>query len=195
MKRFLIGFLLAIVLLAGYWAWPFVGLHELAADLRARDTAAVSKDVDFGSLRRSLTEQVIEAYLRVTGRGAQLGILGNALASAVSSTVADPLVSQIINPENLVQLLNGGTVPTEVGPVSVNIGQWPTASLSSAWRAWLGTEYELDQFSIGLPAGAPPAEQFRLRLQLIQWHWKLIGIDLPETLRNQLARELAKKFP
>lgn len=195
MKRFIAGFLLAVVLLSAYWAWPFVGLRDIAADLQARDSAALSKDVDFASLRRSLTEQIIAAYLRITGRAAQLGIFGTAVASAIGSSVADPLISQIINPENLIDLLNGGTVSTQFGPVALKTGQLPTVSLSSAWRAWLGAEYRLDRFSIAVPVSAPRAEQYRLRMQLIQWRWKLTGIDLPETLRNQLAQELAKKFP
>ena len=36
---------------------------------------------------------------------------------------------------------------------------------------------------------------FALRMQLLQWRWKLTGIDLPDTLRNQVAWELAKKYP
>ena len=198
MKRFVGGFLLAFVLVSAYWAWPFVGLHAIAADVRARDSAALSKDVDFPSLARSLTEQVVAAYLRVTGKAAVLGNFGAVLASAVGSSVADPLISQIINPENLTALLDGETVSTQFGPVAFTMGELPAISLSSlstAWRAWLTTEYRLDHFSIALPVGAPPAEQYRLRLQLIQWHWKLTGMDLPEPLRTRLAQELAKKLP
>jgi hypothetical protein len=32
-------------------------------------------------------------------------------------------------------------------------------------------------------------------MQLLKWRWKLTGIDLPEKLRDTLARELAKKYP
>jgi hypothetical protein len=38
-------------------------------------------------------------------------------------------------------------------------------------------------------------DQFRLRMQLLQWRWKVTGLDLPEKLRDQIARELAKKNP
>jgi hypothetical protein len=195
MTRFITGFLLAVVLLLGYWAWPFVGLRDIAADLQARDSAALSRDVDFVSLRRSLTEQVIAAYFRVAGPTAKLGDFATAVVSAIGGSAVDALIEQITNPENLIQLLNGGKVSTELGEVSINVGELPGASLDSARRAWLGTEYRLDHFSIGVPVGAVPSEQFRLRLQLVQWHWKLTGIDLPWTLRDQLAQDLAKKFP
>jgi hypothetical protein len=32
-------------------------------------------------------------------------------------------------------------------------------------------------------------------MQLLQWRWKVTGLDLPERLRDQIARELAKKNP
>jgi hypothetical protein len=195
MKRFLLGFLLAVLLLLGYWVWPFLGLHALADDLAARNSAALNQDVDFMRLRGSVTAQLIPAYLRVTGRAAKLGVFGTAVASAIGASIADPLVAQIINAENLIKLLNGGTVPTEFGNVAINPGKLPTSSLGAAWQAWLGTTYWMDQFSIGIPADAPPSEQYRLRLQLLQWHWKLTGLDLPASVRDQLAQDLAKKFP
>jgi hypothetical protein len=53
----------------------------------------------------------------------------------------------------------------------------------------------MGRFSIGLPAGAEAVEQFRLRMQLLQWRWKLTGLDLPQRLSDQFVRELAKKYP
>jgi hypothetical protein len=57
-------------------------------------------------------------------------------------------------------------------------------------RIWAGPF-----FSIWLPVGALQANQFRLRMQLLQCNWKLTGIDLPEKLRDEIAGELAKKYP
>jgi hypothetical protein len=104
-------------------------------------------------------------------------------------------VSEIINPENLAQLLRGGTVSSELGPVSFRFGNLPSSSLNLAWSAWLSSEYGLGRFSIWLPPGAAETDQFRRRMQLLQWRWKLTGIDLPEKLRDQIAEELAKKYP
>lgn len=195
MKRFGLGFLLAVCLLVGYWAWPFVGLHSIAADLQARDAAALSEHVDFTRLRRSLAEQIIATYLQITGRASKLGVYGNAVATAVGVSIADPLVSQIINPENLIALLNGRTLATDRGPVSLDMGQLPAGSFHSAWETWLFSDYRIDRFSVAIPLDAAPADQYRLRLQLLQWHWKLVGIDLPEKLRIQFAQQLAKTNP
>ena len=140
-------------------------------------------------LRRSFAEQIIGAYLRITGRAA----LGP-LATAVGASILDPWVSQIINPENLAQLLRGGTVSSELGPVSFRFGNLPS-TLNLAWDAWLSSEYWFNRFSVWLPPGASQADQFRLRMQLLRWRWKITGIDLPEKLRDQIAGELAKKNP
>jgi hypothetical protein len=193
MKRFVPTFLVLFALLVGYWTWPFFDLRDLAAALQSGDVAAISEEVDYPRLRRSFTEQIIGAYLRITGRASQLGALGP-LATAVGASIVDPWVSQIINPENLAKLLRGGTVSSELGPVSFRFGNLPS-TLNLAWDAWLSSEYWFNRFSIWLPPGASQKDQFRLRMQLLQWHWKVTGIDLPEKLRDQIAGELAKKNP
>jgi Protein of unknown function (DUF2939) len=193
-KRFTLAVLVFTALLVGYWAWPFVGLRAIAAALQAHNAAALSEQVDFTRLRSSLAQQIIGAYLRVTGREGKLGALAP-IVSNVGASLVDPLVSRIINPENLIELLRGGTIQSELGATSFKIGIFPHFSLSDAWDVWLGSEYGLGRVSIGLPANAEAVEQFRLRMQLLQWRWKMTGLDLPQKLRDQIARELAKKYP
>jgi hypothetical protein len=193
MKRFIPAFLLLLALLVGYWAWPFFGLRALAAALQARDVTAINEDVDYARVRRSFTEQIIGAYLHVTGRASKLGAFGS-VATAIGASIVDPWVSQIVNPENLAELLRGGTISSELGPVSFKLGELPS-SLNVAWSAWLSSQYGLGRFSIWLPPGAAEINQFRIRMQLLRWRWKVTGIDLPEKLRDQIAGELAKKYP
>ena len=87
-------------MLVGYWAWPFFTLRGLAAAVQAGGVTTINEEVDYPRLRRSFTEQIIGAYLRVTGRASQLGALGPS-ATAVGASIVDPGVSQIVNPENL----------------------------------------------------------------------------------------------
>ena len=194
MKRLILAFLLLALLWLGYWAWPVIGLRALATDLQARDVTGLTKHVDFVRIRGHLAGQIIASYLRITGREKKLGALA-ALVPAVGASIVDPWVAQIINPEMLAELLRGGTVSSELGPISFDIGEIPKFSLRTAWASWLGSEYGLGRFSIALPADAQPAEQFRLGMQLLRWRWKLTEIDMPERLRTQVARELAKKYP
>ena len=97
-------------------------------------------------------------------------------------------------PGILAELLRGGTVASELGPVSFKFGDLP-ASLNNAWSVWLGSEYGVGRFSVGLPPDTAVSNQFRLRMQLLDWRWKVTGIGLPERLRDQIAQELAKKYP
>ena len=188
--KWFIAFLLLLVLLVGYWAWPFFALRGLAADLQAGNETAVNEQVDYVRLRRSFAEQIVAAYLRITGRVNKLG----PLEAAIGASILDPWLSQIVNPENLAKLLRGGTVASDLGPVSFKFGDLPS-SLNTAWSAWLTSEYGVGRFSIGLPPDAPATNQFRLRMQLSEWRWKVTGIGLPEKLRDQIARELANKYP
>jgi hypothetical protein len=194
MKRFIFALPLFMGLLVGYWAWPFFGLRALAAALQTRDKAALSELVDFGYLRHYLTAQIIATYLHITGRENKLGPL-RALVPAVGASIVDPWVAQIVNPENLIELLQGGTIQSELGTISIKARELPNFSLSNAWKVWMSSYYGLGSFSISLPTDEEAVEQFRLRMQLLDWQWKLTGIDLPERLRDQVARELAKKYP
>jgi Protein of unknown function (DUF2939) len=193
-KRFTLAVLLFVVLLVGYWLWPILGLRTLATALQARNAAALTEQVHFARLRNSLAEQIVAAYLRVTGRERKLGVLAP-LAATVGASIVDSLVSQIVNPENLMELLRGGKVQSELGTISFKTEELLNFTSIDAWDAWLGSEYGLGRFSIGFPADAKAIEQFRLRMQLLQWRWKLTELDLPQTLRDQFARELAKKYP
>jgi Protein of unknown function (DUF2939) len=62
MKRFILAFLVLLVLLIGYWAWPLFGLRALADALQVGDVAAINEKVDYARVRRSFTEQIIGAY-------------------------------------------------------------------------------------------------------------------------------------
>ena len=80
----------------------------------------------------------------------------------------------------LLVLLRGQAVPTDFGNVSFNVGELPSVALGSVWAAWLSSDYGIGRFSIGVPVSSPSAEQFRIRMELLQWRWKLTGVGLPE---------------
>jgi hypothetical protein len=112
----------------------------------------------------------------------------------VGASLADPLVAQIINPERLQELLNGEAISTDVGAVSLGGARFPTLSAGTALKAWLGPAYWFDRFSIALPVSAAEAQKYPLIMELQQWHWRVVGLDLPEALL-QIAQQLAKRSP
>jgi hypothetical protein len=44
-----------------------------------------------------------------------------------------------------------------------------------------------------VPVNRPKEKQFRVRLALSGWTWKLSGLDLPHELQERLVREFAKQ--
>ena len=181
-----------LVLLGAYTAWPYKGLYDLSRALQARNAAALAENIHLPTLRRSVSEQVLLSYAKLTGASARLGPFEE-MAGRFAANMADPLVSQIVNPENLLDLLDKGW-PSQVTSES-QPAQWGGVSLdvSRAWQLYLNSEYSGRDFYVSLPVTAPRHRQFRVNLRLIAGRWKLAGIDLPEELRTALARELLKR--
>jgi Protein of unknown function (DUF2939) len=160
--------------------------------LQARDAAALGENIHMPALRRSLSQQVLLSYAKLTGATARLGPFEQ-IAARVAANMADPLVSQLVDPKNLFDLLDKGWPsqvtsegqPAHWGGVSVDI--------SRVWQLYLNSEYSGRDYYVSVPVTAPRLRQFRLNLRLIAGRWKLVGIDLPEELSMALARELVKQ--
>src|SRR5215831_10419649 len=106
MKRSFLVLFAIILVLGTYAASPYLALRRIISAVHARDALALSDSVDFDRLRQSLTGQVIERYLQLTGRTARLGQIGSIFAVAIGTSIADPIVAQILNPEGLIDLLD-----------------------------------------------------------------------------------------
>src|SRR5262245_20801658 len=195
MRRILLLLFALLIVLVVYWISPILAIKEMAVNVQAHDARALSDRVDFVSLRRSLLQQIIPAYLRVTGLANRLDGFANAVLVGLSTSVLDPIVAQIINSENLVKLLGNHPITTEVGDLNLHFGPLPNDWLTSGWQAWRNSEYGIGRFSIGLPFDLNADDQFRFRMKVIRWRWKLTGLDLPEHVQLEVARQLANKYP
>lgn len=185
-----------IVLLCAYTAWPMIDLHRLAAAIDARNAPALDERVNFVSLRHSLTAQVMQTYLKLTGKEVPVNGLRNQIAVGLVSSIADPVVGKLINAEILLDLLGKGSLATVLpdDPKFATAGI-SKAALGNAWQIFKNSEYSGTHFYIVVPPSASPTEQFGLRLQLIRWRWTLVGVDLPEALRIKLAEALIRLVP
>jgi hypothetical protein len=193
MRWFLRLTVVLLVLLAAYAAWPLHGLYRLAAAVQARDAPALAERVDFERLRRSLSHQVIAAYLKLTGQDTRLGAFGMQVATGVGSNVADPILERLVTPESLLALLDRGrALEGEAGSAGTAVAPLGSNAISDVWRTWLESEYSGRDFYVSVPPERPAADRFRLHLRFTNWQWKLAGIDLPEALRMRLAEEVAK---
>jgi hypothetical protein len=184
-----------------FLASPFVALHGLGRAVAARDVEAVRERVNFRALRLSLMRQVLNVALEERG-GRALGATERQLAADAGATVADPIVSQLLTPEAVIELLNGGW-PREgpdgdrASPAERTLGRsggiaraMRVVSPGSAWRLFRQAEFRgFRNLVVRLPPAAAPDEQFRLRLRLVRTTWRLVAIELPEEPLRRLVRE------
>ena len=145
--------------------------------------------LNFDRLRASLTEQIASGYIRRSG--VQPGPIAQQ-AIVVGLSVADPVIRKLVSPEALSELLAVGwpvaVVPDPPpGTLGLNSG-----TLGTAWQVFGASHYGLARFEVSAPMGLPPANRFRLRFQLLAWRWQLVGITLPENIRDLLANEVIR---
>jgi hypothetical protein len=187
---------LAVLLLA-YAIWPVVGFARIASAIEARDGAALAKLVDFRALRKSLTKQIVAAYIELTGKEKQLGLMGKTLAVGIGTSYAEPIVAELLNEQTLIDLLTKGQVGGGggVGAVKVpaELAPFSKSALQSGWQTWWASEYGLGDYYVYLPPDKTPDKQFKVRLSLKDLQWKLTGLDLPQPMRVELAQQLVKQ--
>jgi hypothetical protein len=187
--------ILLIVLALAYAAWPFWAAYDFVTALRNRDAAAIERRVNFPAVRYSLTEQVVVAYLQLSGRDTRLGQFGRGMAVAAVASVADPIVARLISAQALMELLEtdsaaaAATSRTATG-VLQGLG---SGSIDTAWQLLLHSDWGFRRFVLAVPINAPPSRRFRLRFRLTSWTWKLAAVQVPEDVRNRLAQELVRQ--
>jgi Protein of unknown function (DUF2939) len=180
-----------LVLWVAYFVWPYFGMRSLVQAVRKQDVAGVNERINFPALRRSLAGQIIVVYLQMTGQEARLGPFRDFAISGASS-MADPLVAQLISAETLIDFLASGW-PTTVLPEKMPaLKGLSTGAVGNVWQVFLNSEHGLRTFSISLPANVGPEYQFTLHFQLSSWSWRLYDITLPKELLTRLASELIR---
>src|SRR6266567_7672372 len=105
MRRTLLILAILGLVWIGYIAWPVYDLFVLIRAIETRDVNTVTRHVYFDAVRVSLTNQVVDAYVRRTG--IQLSPLAQSMAASALG-IADPIVKKLISPEALSELLSVG---------------------------------------------------------------------------------------
>jgi len=73
-------------------------------------------------LRKSLTKQLVAAYIAFTGKEKKLSLLGKTFAVGVGTSYAEPMIAQLINEQTLIdpaRQRRGGRGKDSGGPCSV----------------------------------------------------------------------------
>jgi len=181
-----------VALWVAYAASPFVSVYRLVVVVDRHDVASLSERVDFTALRRSLSTQIAQAYLRVSGKGGDPNSLRDRLLAGIGASVADPIVAEFVSPQAFLSFLQTGQVPGTPEKAAI-AGGLSTEALGSFWRAYLNSELGVARFFLDVPVDKPRQERFRLQFCLRSWIWKLCGIELPEPLLESIARELMRR--
>lgn len=176
-----------------YTVWPFVDLYRLARAVEQRDAAALSRQVEFSSVRTAVTRQVLRTYLALTGQDQRMPAFARDTMVGVAAAALQPAIAELVTPERMLDFFTAGW-PKEAaagaGGAPATVDLFPT--LRTAWRLYANSEYRFRNFDVSVPAEAQPQRQFRLHLYLIRWRWKLYGVDIPEEMRVRAAQELIK---
>lgn len=189
MRKTVVVLLILAAMFAGWSAWPFFGLYDLARAAQSGDIERIERRVDFPSLGRSLSTQVMQAYARLAGVPADRG----SLVAGFASAVADPLIARMLTRAALAELLRKGWPQEVLGtpPPQSPAPDWN--ALGNAWQLYSNADYGIGEFRLWIPITQPRARQFRLELSLRRWSWKLTGLELPQELQERIARELMKE--
>jgi len=194
--RWLLGVVIAcLALVVVYYGSAIYSLAGLVAATRAGDGAAIVAQTDLPRLSRSLSEQIVAAYLDRIGAKRRVGGTEKLLVSAYGASVADALVTQMLTPENLTELLKSGRLAETRLSASANalppLGELQRVNvLNQFGRMHFVTPVQL---SVRVSNKTEPDDYAALVLHREWLTWKLAGIDLPRTALRNLAASLPVK--
>jgi hypothetical protein len=189
MRKTAVTILALSIVWIGYTAWPLYDLLVLVRAIEVRDVETVKRHVYFDAVRRSLSSQVIDAYMRRTGN--KVSPLAQSMAAAALG-IADPVLNKLVSPEALSELLSVGwpvAVVPSPPPDTVGISM---STIGTVWQIFANSEYGIGRFEVSAPSALPPPQRFGLTFRLLQWRWQLAELNLPETIQDLLADELMK---
>ena len=195
MRWFLGIVIAAVATIAIYYGSALYSLAHLTEATRTGDGATIVARTDFPQLSRSLSEQIVKAYLERVGANRRVGTMERMLVGGYAATVADALVSKLLTPENLTELLKAGHLAeTSASPALTGL-----PSLTDLQKINLLTQFGRVHYinpvklSIRVSKSADPEEATAIVLHRSSLTWKLAGIDLPRKVLREIAASLPAK--
>jgi hypothetical protein len=194
--RWFLGTITALVIaIAMYFGLAASSLSTLAAAARAGNGAKVLEWTDVKALNRSLTNQIIAAYLERIGATRRVSPMEKMLINTYGATIADAMVAKMLIPDNLTQILKTGNLEGEPGLPSFS-GLPGLANLQTGnWLAHLKRLNIIQPALLGIRISdnADPESYAAINLHFGGTDWKLAGIELPKPIVRALAASLPAK--
>lgn len=194
--RWFLGTLAALVVaMAIYLGLAAATLSTLAAAARAGDIAEVLEKTDAKAVSRSLTNQIVNAYLDRVGATRKVGATEKLLINTYGATIADAMAAKMLTADNLMQILKSGKVDASQGlPAFAGLpalGDLHTGN----WLALLGRVNFIQPVLLGIRVSekSDPESYAAINLHFEGTGWKLSGIELPKPIVRTLAASLPVK--
>lgn len=191
--RWFIGVVVAIVVvILLYFGSAANALARLIAAAREGNGAAVIERVNIPLLTRSLTNQIVAAYLERIGATRRITAMEKMLVNTYGATVADAMVAKMLTADRLTQILKTGRL--DATPGIPDLSGLPTlAGLQNEdWLSLLGRVSLVQPvlLAIRVSAASDPDNYAAVNLHYEGLDWKLSGIVLPKAAVRELAASL-----
>ena len=194
--RWFLGTLAALIIaVAIYLGLAAATLSTLAAAARAGDIAKVLEKTDVKAVSRSLTNQIVNAYLDRIGATRKVGSMEKMLINTYGATIADAMAAKMLTADNLTQLLKSGKIDASQGLPSF-AGLPALGDLNTGnWLALLGRVNFIQPVLLGIRVSdkSDPESYAAINLHFEGTGWKLSGIELPKPIVRTLAASLPVK--
>lgn len=200
--RWVVALLVAALLWTAYAASPYVALWRLARAVQDHDVAVVAERVNFRALRASLTRQMTAAAAASAIAARREGApRDRQFVVEAAASLAEPLVAALVTPETVVDILDDGW------PEGLALPRRPTLServgggldaktLRDLRDLFLASDmHGFRTVLVSFPPREPRERRFRLRLRLRGTTWRLVDLELPAALRDEISRRLVLTQP
>ncbi|GEL42135.1 hypothetical protein MEX01_27260 [Methylorubrum extorquens] len=185
--------LLAVVAWFAYTLTPFWSLYGFAAAVQAGDAAAVEQRVNFRTLRLSLARQISAA---VKADSNALDPRERQRIADAAAAVALPIMESALTPKAVIDLLDDGW--PQGADLAAPAGRHERRDglripdLKRLLRYYLAADMRgFRSVLVAVPPDRPRHEQFRIRLRLRDWGWRLVDIELSDDLRRRIGEKAA----
>lgn len=194
--RWFLGTLAALIIaVAIYLGLAASSLATLASAARAGDIAKVLEKTDVKAVTRSLSTQIVNAYLDRIGATRKLGSMEKMLINTYGATVADAMAAKMLTADNLTQILKNGKLEASQGLLAFAglpaLADLHTGNLLSL----LGRVNFITPVLLGIRVSekSDPESYAAINLHFDGSGWKLSGLELPKPIARTLAASLPVK--
>ena len=194
--RWFLGTLAALIIaVAIYLGLAASSLATLASAARAGDIAKVLEKTDVKAVTRSLSTQIVNAYLDRIGATRKVGSMEKMLINTYGATVADAMAAKMLTADNLTQILKNGKLEASQGLLAF-AGLPALADLHTGnWLSLLGRVNFITPVLLGIRVSekSDPESYAAINLHFDGSGWKLSGLELPKPIARTLAASLPVK--